>query len=101
MHLFTIRGQQVISEITLKGNSYLEYSATISAYRYSASMPVNRTRTTLRSVATVPAHKISLVSPAEGSSASAEIIRNSSPFRPVRDIYLAGLKGIFFQNPGC
>ena len=92
MHLSVVRGQQVISEITLKRNSYLEYSATINAYRYLVSTPVNRTRTTLQSVATVPAHKISIVSPAEGSSASAVTIQKSSPSRPVRDI-VASLGG--------
>ena len=82
----------MISEITLKRDSYLEYSATINVYRYSVSTPVNQTRTTLRSVATVPARKISIVSPAEGSSASAVTIRKSSPSRLVRDIYTKNIK---------
>ena len=79
------RSASDFQEVTLKRDSYLDYSATVNAYRYSASTPVSQTRTTLRSVATVPARKISILSPAEGSSASAVIDQNPSPSRPVRD----------------
>ena len=47
------------------------FSAIISAWTYSASTLVNQTRTTVRSVMTVPAHKINILSPKGASSAFA------------------------------
>ena len=86
MSLSYRRGWRVILIITLAYSNSNWTLATISVQVHSASTLVNQTRTTLWSVATVATHKISIVSPAEGSSASAVTFGDPRPSRPVRDI---------------
>ena len=86
MNLSSGRGWWVIPIITPTCDN-----STISVCMYLASTLVNRTRTTLQSVVIVPAHKISILSPVEGPSASAVAIRNSSSSQPVRDIWSKGM----------